>query len=304
MNPAEVAEIDFTAYLEAKFALDERSLNPETQGEFVRALAHRGSVTGLDLGTGSGASVRRLLTLLPGSWHLTAVDREPSLLRQAREKSAALLRGQGFRLAPRPDGIAAKKAGREVSVTFVAADLLDLVPEPHAFDFVLAHAVLDLLPLPETIGALAAGLKPGGLFYATLLYDGSTTLFPAYRDGRLEEEILAVYDTSMEQRRVRGLRSGGSRSGRRCLEALESRGFACIAYGSSDWNLTPRRRRYRDQDAVCLAALLGMIREEAGRSGHFASPALAAWYEDRRGRLGAGELGLIVHQLDVLAEKD
>lgn len=304
MNPSEVAEIDFPAYLDAKFALDERSLNPEARGEFVRALAHRERVAGLDLGAGTGASVRRLLTLLPGSWHLTAVDQEPSLLRQAREKSTTLLRERGFRLAPRPDGIAAELAGREVGVTFVAADLLDFVPEPHSFDFVLAHAVLDLLPLPETIGVLAAGLKPGGLFYATLLYDGSTTLFPTYRDGRLEEEILAVYDTSMEQRQVRGLRSGGARSGRRCLDALESRGFACIAYGSSDWNLTPRCRRYREQDAVCLAALLGMIREEAGRSGQFAPPTLAAWYEDRRERLGAGELGLIVHQLDVLAEKD
>jgi SAM-dependent methyltransferase len=304
MSPADAAEIDFATYLEAKFALDERSLNPEVRGEFVHALAHRECVTGLDLGTGTGASVRRLLTLLPGSWRLTAVDREPSLLRHAREKSAALLREQGFRLATRPDGIAAEQAGREVDVAFVAVDLLDFVPEPHAFDFVLAHAVLDLLPLPETIAALAAALKPGGLFYATLLYDGSTTLFPTYRDGRLEEEILAVYDASMERRWVRGLRSGGARSGRRCLEALASRGLVCIAYGSSDWNLTPRRRRYRDQDAICLAALLGMIRDEAGRSGHFAPSTLAAWYEDRREHLQAGELGLIVHQLDVLAEKD
>jgi predicted O-methyltransferase YrrM len=303
VNLADVTEIDFAAYLEAKFALDERSLNPEVRGEFVRALAHREHVTGLDLGTGTGASIRRLLTLLPGAWHLTAVDREASLLRHAREKSAALLREQGFRLALRPDGIAAEQAGREVGVTFVAADFLDFIPEPHAFDFVLAHAVLDLLPLSETIEVLAAGLKPGGLFYATLLYDGGTTLFPTYRDGGTEEEILAVYDASMEQRQVRGMRSGGARSGRRCLEALESQGFGCITYGSSDWNLTPRRRRYRDRDAVCLAALLGMIRDEAERSGQFALPTLATWYEDRRQRLRTGELGLIVHQLDVLAEK-
>lgn len=171
------------------------------------------------------------------------------------------------------------------------------------FDAVIAHQLMDLLPVAVMAERIAGWLRPGGVFYATLNYDGGTALFPGYRDAALEGRILAAYDESMERRRVHGHPSGGAHSGRRLYDALLRVGLEPVAYGASDWSLSPIRRAYRDRDRLCLAALLEMIRDQAAASGAVADPALDGWYRHRLGELESGTLGLIVHQLDLLVEK-
>jgi hypothetical protein len=58
---------------------------------------------------------------------------------------------------------------------------------------------------------------------------------------------------------------------------------------------------YRDGDALCLEALLEMILGEGQRSGRFHPHRLDRWREQRFGLLRQRRLGLIVHQLDLLA---
>jgi SAM-dependent methyltransferase len=299
-------DISFHDYLEAKFALDERSLNREVQTEFARWLSDQPQLTCLDLGTGSGASVHRLLNFAPESdLHITAVDRDPNLLGIAREKTADLLRNGDSDLSAKPEGIRARRNGRDITVDFVCSDLQHFAPNRSSgsYHLVIAHAVMDLLPLRTMAERIARWLRPKGLFYSTINYDGETSLFPVYADEELESSIFAVYDASMEERRVWDENSGGARSGRRLHRILGETGFELTAYGSSDWNITPLRRTYRDRDAVCLAALLNMIRDEAVRSGQFPKDSLDRWYQERSQRLATGELGLIVHQIDLLAEK-
>jgi SAM-dependent methyltransferase len=299
-------DIPFHDYLEAKFALDGRSLNREVQNEFARMLPDNSPLVCLDLGTGTGASVLRLLGLAPETGlHITAVDRDQALLDVARERTAALLRQKGLNVSVEPAGIRARQGGHEITVDFVCSDLQHFAPDraPGSYDAVIAHAVMDLLPLRAMAERIARWLRTKGLFYSTINYDGETSLFPVYADEAFENRILAVYDASMENRRVWDEHSGGARSGRRLHRVLGETGFEMIAYGSSDWNITPQRRTYRDGDAVCLTALLGMIRDEAARSGQFSEDLLDRWHRERSERLAAGELGLIVHQIDLLAEK-
>ncbi|WP_119631107.1 class I SAM-dependent methyltransferase [Methylocaldum marinum] len=299
-------DIPFHDYLEAKFALDGRSLNREVENEFARMLPGESPLVCLDLGTGTGASVLRLLGLSPETdLHITAVDRDRTLLGIAREGTAAFLRDRGFDVSAVPAGILSKKKGREVAVDFVCGDLRLFEPNQTfgSIDAIIAHAVMDLLPLTTMAERIARWLRPKGIFYSTVNYDGETVLFPIYTDEALENRILGIYDASMEERRVWDDNSGGARSGRRLHRVLGETGFEMIAYGSSDWNITPQRRTYRDGDAVCLTALLGMIRDEAARSGEFSEDMLDRWHRERSERLAAGELGLIVHQIDLLAEK-
>ena len=65
---------DFADYLEAKIALDERSLNPDVRRACITRLRTRQPVLRwLDAGTGTGAMVRRLLRAgLPASVSITA----------------------------------------------------------------------------------------------------------------------------------------------------------------------------------------------------------------------------------------
>ncbi|WP_036269139.1 class I SAM-dependent methyltransferase [Methylocaldum szegediense] len=299
-------DIPFHDYLEAKFALDERSLNHEVRSEFARWVFEQPRLTCLDLGTGTGASLQRLLSLPTNAHlHITAVDRDQALLDIARAGITNLLRQKGLGVAEKADGVCARQGQREIVVEFVCSDLRHYQPNraPGFYDAVIAHAVMDLLPLRTMAERIARWLRAKGVFYSTINYDGETALFPVYADEVLENRILDVYDTSMEQRRIWDENSGGALAGRRLHSVLCETGFEVIAYGTSDWNIIPSRRAYRDHDATCLAALLNMIRNEAERSGQFSGDSLDRWYRERSERLAAGELGLIVHQIDLFAQK-
>lgn len=292
-------------FLDAKFPLDDRSLNPAVRDLCWAALRGRGYASILDLGCGAGATLRRLLAASPeASFDLTAVDRDPTLLERARLRSCAALDRVGFVVSARDDEIQARRDTQRVTIRLVAADLNDYAPllPGQGFDLVTAHALMDLLPVAPLARRILNWLTPGGRFYATLNYDGGTCLFPPYPEPALEANILAVYDASMERYRD-GLPCGGAHSGRRLHAALLEAGYAVLAYGSSDWNLTPVLGRYRDADGACLTALLGMMRDEADRAGRIDPESLAAWHAQRLAQIQTGELGLIIHQIDVLGQK-
>jgi SAM-dependent methyltransferase len=299
--------ISFRDYLDVKTSLDERSLNPTVQTAFLDALRGREWLTCLDLGAGTGASLWRLLNAeLSAGLAITAVDRDAALLDIAFKRTTVLLRARGFTVStPAAGSLRARRGGRHLAIDFITADLqhFNAADDAGRFDAVIAHQVMDLLPPRTMAERIAAWLRPQGVFYATLNYEGGTALFPVYREEALEDRILAVYDDSMEKRRVWDQSSGGARSGRRLYGALLEHGLAPLAHGTSDWNLTPLHRVYLDRDDLCLVALLGMIRDEAARSGEFSGEALDLWHRDRLHKLENGELGLIVHQIDLLAEK-
>lgn len=294
----------FRDYLDVKFALDERSLNPAVRTAFLASLRDRSSLAILDLGTGSGASIWRLLnTDLASDLDITAVDRDTDLLDLAYKRTVVLLGAREFNVSTSPGTIHARRGRRSIAIHFVTADVKDFRQEgPARYDAVIAHALMDLLPAPLMVKRIAAWLRPRGVFYASLNYDGGTSLFPMYSDQALEERILDIYDASME-RRLDGQPCGGARSGRRLHAALRELDFNVLAYGSSDWSLTPFHGRYLDRDDLCLAALLDMIRGEAEASGKVSAEALNTWYRKRSRQIEIGELGLISHQIDLLAEK-
>lgn len=297
--------VTFRDYLDIKFSLDERSLNPAVKTAFFTALRDRPALACLELGAGSGASIWRLLNAdLKARLDITAVDRDRDLLELAQRRTVALLGARGFKVTASPGAIKAKQGKRQITVEFIMADLQDFEHDRLGhYDAVIAHAVMNLLPPRTMAGRILSWLKPRGLFYATLNYDGGTSLLPIYRDQSLEDRILAVYDATMEKRRVEGHSTGSARSGRRLHAALLETGMSVLAYGSSDWNLTPLNRRYLDRESVCLAALLDVVRDEAEQSGQFTEEELDFWYRSRLRQVRECDLGLIVHQLDFLAEK-
>ncbi|MGZ8217732.1 class I SAM-dependent methyltransferase [Methylomagnum sp.] len=292
-------------YLDIKFALDERSLSPAVKSAFFAALRDRAALACLDIGTGTGASIWRLLNAdLKARLEITAVDRDQALLELAHRRTVALLGARGFKVTASPGAIKARQGKRQVAVEFIMADLEHFEHDRLGhYDAVIAHAVMNLLPPQAMAGRISGWLKPRGVFYATLNYDGGTSLLPIYRDQALEDRVFAAFDAAMERRRVWDQSGGGARSGRRLHAALLETGLEVLAYGSSDWNLTPESRRYRDRESVCLTELLELMRNEAAQSGQFVEEELEAWYRARLRDVNDSRLGLVVHQLDFLAEK-
>ncbi len=296
--------VSFVDYLKAKFALDERSLNREVRAVFVDALRSLSHIDCLDVGSGTCATLRRLLNHgLTTPLSLTALDRDAGLLDVARQDAAAWL--HDLRLEPRTDREGALRTDGEplTTIHFAAGELKDHLPQ-RSYNVITAHAFLDITPLPQALQSFAAWLQPGGYVYASGNYDGDTLLLPVYGDADFEAALLGYYNQSMEQRLVDGQTTGGAYCGRRLHALLPNYGFNLLAYGSSDWSITPLRDAYRDGDAICLTALLEMIRAQGQTGGLFEQDQLDRWCDDRLRLLRQRRLGLIIHQLDFLARLD
>jgi SAM-dependent methyltransferase len=305
--------LDFQAFLEAKAPIDSESLDAGLFEHFRRSLEADRAPRLLDLGMGTGATLRRVLAFSPaGDLELAGLDNDAGCLERARRCIAELLRAQGCRLREeaREEGwrLEADSAVRRVSVRLVRGDLLapgipQLLGEAR-FGYLTAHAFLDLLPLARALRVMHSLLAPAGLLYSTLNYDGSTALLPEDREPDFERALLQAYDRSMELRRVDGEPTGGAFSGRRLRAELERGGFRLIGSGRSDWNVRPARGRHAPGPAVFLEALLGMIAGEGRRAAGIEGPKLEAWWRRRSADLRAGRLGLVARNLDLLAARE
>jgi hypothetical protein len=266
--------------------------------------------------------IRRLLALeRPGSMEIWGVDVDAVSCTASLGHAARDLERKGYTLAEplrdtrsgasrgvfREGMVEGAKGGKVRRVRAVRGDFLGsrflsrIRGTP--FDFVTAHAFLDLLPLGEALDRVSAILRDEGCLYAAINYDGLTRFLPRYGDGELEDALLAHYDAAMDLRRKCGMPTGGSRTGSLLYGALLERGFEILACGCSDWQVFPRGGRYRDREKFFLEYLLDLIVAE-NRNNLRADPRkLDTWREERLGAVGRGGLALITHQTDILAKK-
>jgi hypothetical protein len=135
-------------------------------------------------------------------------------------------------------------------------------------------------------------------------------LLPEYEKPGFERRLLRIYNDSMEKRRIRGRKTGGALSGRRLYQALSEGDFRIVGVGPSDWNLFPSGGVYSPEQALFLTAILSFVETEARRCGETSAGGkgavdqelLEAWYADRIDAVRNHSLGLVVHQLDLLAK--
>jgi SAM-dependent methyltransferase len=308
----------FAAYLEAKFTIDSASLNASLFGRFRDHLQDTVNPRILDLGTGTGAMLRRIVELdLTGDIELIGLDQEEQNLAAGLNRMEQVLRHRGYDIAEKrrssaTRSICGEREGGSILVEFLRGDLLNrrTTGKLHRFDCITAHAFMDLMPLTRAVAIIRTLLKADGVFYSTLNYDGLTVLLPEYEKPGFERRLLRIYDRSMEQRRSGGRKTGGSLSGRRLYQAIIEGGFKILGMGSSDWNVFPSGGTYTDGQKLFLTAILSMIEGEARRFqvGSGAGKAavnpklLAAWYSDRCKAVRNHSLSLIVHQLDLMAK--
>ena len=258
---------DFQRYLNAKQSVDDRALNRRVWDRLVSLHDPDGRV--IEIGCGTGAMARRMLNrglVRPGASYL-GVDIDPENIARARRAAA-------------PQGMA-----------FVQADFFELQPGAAA-DLLVGAAFLDLVDLETALPALSRFMRPGGLAYFPITFDGVTLFEPRHpADAR----VLSAYHHSMDARPG----GGGSRTGRALCHALPEAGFEILAAGSSDWLVYPGEGgRYPADEAYFLGHILHFFEEScAGAAG------LGDWLADRRRQVEGGELVFIAHQLDFLARR-
>jgi hypothetical protein len=168
------------------------------------------------------------------------------------------------------------------------------------YDLLIAQAFLDLVDISEAVPALMRSLVPGGLFYATLNFDGVTILEPEL-DPAFDAEIMARYHRDMDERDIDGKPSGDSRTGRHLFIPLMEIG-EILAAGASDWVVYPRLEGYPDEEAYFLACILHFFENALQDDPDLDQARFKAWLRQRKHQIERLELVYIAHQLDILVK--
>ena len=295
-------EYSFPHYLLSKQSVDDRALNRVVLSELKSRLG-AGPLRVLDVGAGIGSMLKRLVEweILPAQVDYTLLDEMPENIAFAREWLQDWARQNGLQVNPlQGDGLRLAGPARTVRVHFVQADVFEYIrSRPARADLLVAHAFLDLLPLPESLPGRFSLVRPGGLAWLTVNFDGLTAFEPEL-DAALDEQIVRLFHRSMDERVTNGARSGDSRTGRHLFGYLKQQGASILAAGASDWVVYPRDGRYPADEAYFLHFILHFFETSLAGYPELDAELFAAWLARRRDQVEAGELVYIAHQLDYL----
>jgi hypothetical protein len=260
-------------YLEAKRTVDDRAIDRRVRDRLLDEFPDAPRM--LEAGVGTGVTVPRLL-----DWGVTAgdylgVDRDADVVALARDRRARECGGEridgGFRVA-------------DLTARFEQGDALTAFDGDRA-DVVIAQAFLDLVPVDDALDAFADALRPGGLVYAPITFDGETIFQPDHPD---DDAVTAAYHDAIDAAPGRD-----ARAGRHLLDRCRARDGRLLAAGASDWVVSPP---YPADERYFLATILDFVAEAVeGRI-----DGADDWLRTRRRQLDADELSYVAHGYDVL----
>jgi SAM-dependent methyltransferase len=293
----------YIRYLAAKREIDDRALSQSVWRKLRRRLRQadrRGPLAVIEMGGGIGTMFDRVL-----DWALT-----PHLRYTLIEANRDYLAEFQSRLKPLPfistDSENRYHGQAPSGVTFALEmscdDIYAAIDDPNMFfryDLVMAHAVMDLVNIPETLNGFQRLLRPGGLLYLTLNYDGVTCFLPQW-EPRFEEMLVSRYHLSMDNRIIGGRLSGSSQSGRQLILHLLSAKLPLIAVGNSDWIVFPQDGGYTRGEAFFLEMIVHTIERQSQQDGAVDHYKLAQWAKHRITQIAAGELIFMARNIDIL----
>ncbi len=272
--------LDFPRYLAAKKTVDDRALNKDVWRALGENMPDKPAV--LEVGAGIGTMVERLIEhrFITGG-HYKAIDIQPRNIAIARER---------FQQQTLP-----------FSLSLESSDLFELFKQPgqEKWDVVIAHAFLDLINVPAALPQLFAILKPHGLFYLSLNFDGATIFEPEI-DPVFDALVERLYHQTMDERMTNGRLSGDSRSGRHLFHHIQKNNAEIIAAGSSDWIVFAGPEGYPADEAYFLQFIIHTINQSLQCHPDVNKEALADWVALRLAQIEEGTLIYIAHQIDIL----
>jgi hypothetical protein len=182
----------------------------------------------------------------------------------------------------------------DAGVKLVQADVFDFIRQnPTQADLLIAHAFLDLLPMPESLPKLFSLTKD--LAWLTVNFDGVTSLEPVI-DPELDPKIERLYHETMDTRPG----GGDSQAGRHLFGHLKQVGAEIVSAGGSDWAVYPQEGQYMADEAYFLQFILYFFEESLGNHPELDKAAFASWLGKRCEQVERGELVYIAHQMDFL----
>lgn len=290
-------DFSFHRYLLTKKSVDDRALNKDVLSA-LKANMPDGPLSITEVGGGIGTMVARLL-----EWNVisqaeyTLVDGMPENIEFAQEWLPKWGQEHGMKVEYTSDGLRMVSDSKALRLKLVGVDVFDFVARaPPPADLLIAHAFLDLLPMPESLSKLLTLTKD--LAWLTINFDGVTAFEPPI-DQELDTQIERLYHETMDTR----LGGGDSLTGRHLFGYLKQVGAEIEAAGSSDWVVHPVGGSYPHEEAYFLQSILHFFEESVGNHPAINKVAFTNWLQKRRDQVTRGELVYIAHQMDFLARK-
>jgi hypothetical protein len=290
-------EYSFPHYLLSKQSVDDRALN-RTVLDSLKANLPAAPIQIIEVGAGIGTMLTRLIR-----WDVVTkadyilVDEMAENIQTAREWLPLWAGESGLGVERiEQDQLRVFDQTRDIRIHFECADVFDFIKKNKTpADLLIAHAFLDLLPMPESMPRLLALTKH--LAWLTVNFDGVTSLEPTV-DAALDEQIERLYHATMDSRAT----GGDSRAGRHLFSHLQKAGADVLAAGASDWVVHSVSGKYVEDEAYFLNFILHFFEESLTGHAELDGGAFADWLQKRRAQIDRGELVYIAHQMDFLAK--
>lgn len=250
-----------THWLDLREPADAVARNPEIAGAFALAVGQVEDPRILDLGGGTGSSLRTIAPHLPLPARWTVADRDTDLLDEARRRH--------------PD----------IDTMAVDLNAVELLPIPQG-GFVTASALIDLCSRGWVQRLLTRLRAEGATFYTALNYDGQMEWSVAHPS---DAGVTAAFNHHQQGDKGFGPALGPS-SGATLAELAGDMGFQVLT-GRSPWRLGMEQAGLQRDLLTGIAAAA----RETGRV-----PEVDAWLDFRLGQID-GPCHASIGHLDVLA---
>jgi hypothetical protein len=291
-------QYSFPHYLLSKQSVDDRALNKDVLSALKSNLRQQ-PVRIIEVGAGIGTMLRRLIRWdIIRQCEYVMVDEMAENIEYASEWIKVWAVEAGLK-TERVEGnqVRVYDETRDVQIQFERADVFDFIQKnKEPADLLIAHAFLDLLPMPESLTKLLTLTK--GSAWLTINFDGVTSLEPTI-DAALDEKIERLYHETMDTRAT----GGDSKSGRHLFRHLQSMGAEILAAGASDWVVHAVSGKYLEDEEYFLYFILHFLEESLMGHDELNADTFAAWLAQRRTQIERGELVYIAHQMDFLVKQ-
>jgi hypothetical protein len=288
-------DYSFPHYLLSKQTVDDRALNKDVLNALRVNLSPQ-PVGIIEVGGGIGTMLKRLIQwgiLCNGDYIL--VDAMEANIAYAREwipqwSAEAGLSVERFG----HNELRVCDQARDVRISLKCADVFDFIQSNEKpADLLIAHAFLDLLPMPESLEKLFILTK--SLAWLTLNFDGMTTFAPIV-DNPLDEKIEQLYHKTMDTRPS----GGDSHTGRKLFEHFRSLNAEIVSAGASDWVVHTTHGKYPAEEQYFLHFILNFFESSLKAHAVLDASEFENWLAKRHAQIEHGELVYIAHQIDFL----
>ena len=287
-------EYSFPHYLLSKQSVDDRALNKDVLNALKANLPPQ-PLRIIEVGAGIGTMLRRLIRWdVIRQCEYVMVDEMIENIEYASEWVKVWAEEKGLRVEGTGVNLQLFDEAHNINIRVEQADVLDFIQKnKEPADLLIAHAFLDLLPMPESLSKLLS--LTNGLAWLTINFDGVTTFEPTI-DSELDEMIVKLYHESMDKR----VTGGDSKSGRHLFEHLRNAGAKILEAGASDWVVHAKDGKYPEEEEYFLQFILHFFEESLMGHEELDVNAFSNWLEKRRAQIESGELVYIAHQMDFM----